>query len=183
MGVLTGLWSFALASLLASGAMSAAPQRPTIEPDVKAAFLYNFTRFVEWPAGAGVSSQPFRLCLIATDEVLKRSIERTVAGEQVNGRRLLVIEPELHELSQCQIVFVGRNGASRVPRILSAVRGLPVLTVSDTADFAKQGGMIGFLLVGNNVRFNVNVGSAERAGLRVSANLLRVASSIEGRLP
>lgn len=183
MGVLTVLRAFVVAaSMLADGAAAAGTQRPTLEPDVKAAFLYNFTRFVEWPSAAN-PSQPFRLCVVATDDVLRHAIERTVAGEQVGGRRLVVVEPALRELSACQIVFVGRNAGAGLQRILAAVRDQPVLTVSDAAGFVEQGGVIGFVLENNRVRFDVNVASAERARLKISANLLRVAKSIVERRP
>ena len=151
----------------------------TIEPDVKATFLYNFTRFIEWPGPATEASAPFRICVVA-DPTMEQAIKRTVEGEVVQGRPLVMTQPHTpQEAAGCQILFVGRTEHQRAATLLSAVRDLPVLTVGDSSQFVEQGGTIQFVLVDNRVRFDVNLLSAQRANLKMSANLLRVARKVE----
>ena len=152
----------------------------TLEPDVKAAFLYNFTRYVEWPREPSTPAEPFRLCVVA-ENVMKSAIQRTVAGESVNGRPLVMTEPQTAQEAQtCQILFVGRSESQRASTLLAAVRDQPVLTVGDSSRFAEQDGIIGFLLQDNRVRFDVNLPGAQRSQLRISSQLLRVANKVLG---
>jgi hypothetical protein len=151
----------------------------TIEPDVKATFLYNFTRFIEWPGPTTPGPAPFRICVVA-DPPMEQAIKRTVEGEVVQGRPLVMSHPQTaQEAAACQILFVGRTEHQRAAGLLAAVRDLPVLTVGDSSQFIEQGGTIRFVLVDNRVRFDVNLASAQRANLKMSANLLRVARKVE----
>ena len=151
------------------------------EQDVKAAFLYNFTRFVEWPAGIPPGAEPFRLCVIADDRTAA-AVDRTMQGEAVNGRPVQTVAPATREAAQrCQILFVGRGEAERAAPLVAAVRDLPVLTVGDGNQLLQQGGAIEFVLDGGRVRFDVNLKTAKRSGLTISSRLLQVARNIEGR--
>lgn len=156
----------------------------TIETDVKATFLYNFTRFIEWPTdpatpAAPAGGSPFRVCAVA-DRPMEEAIRRAVEGEVVGSRPLVMTRPQRpEEAATCQILFVGRSQEERGAAFLAAVRDLPVLTVGDSADFVEHGGTIEFVLVNNRVRFDVNLPGAQRASLKVSANLLRVARHVE----
>ena len=151
----------------------------TLEPDVKATFLYNFTRFIEWPNSNAPSATPFRLCVVA-DASSEQAIKRTVDGEFVNGRPLVVTQPRTPEEAEtCQILFVGRSEHEQATALLAAVRDRPVLTVGDSPLFVESGGAIQFVLVDNRVRFDVNLASAHRANLKFSANLLRVARHVK----
>lgn len=159
---------------------AAASAQPTIENDVKATFLYNFIKFVEWPAAPSPSTAPFRLCVLADPE-FTRAVDRTIAGESVEGRHLERVEPQsVDELSTCAILYVGREHVDRSARLLAAARDLPVLTVGDGAQFVERGGAIGFVLENNRVRFDVSARAVQRSGLKVSSKLLRVARSVEG---
>lgn len=150
------------------------------EHDVKAAFLYNFTRFVEWPAGTPRGSEPFRLCVVA-GAPMTAAIERTMLGESVQGRPLRTLVPASPaEVPACQILFVGHTEKERAAPLLAAVRDLPVLTVSDTPGFASRGGAIEFLLEKGRVRFDVSTEAAKRAGLSISSRLLQVARYVDG---
>lgn len=178
MGILTAGW--VLARVAASVVLSLAPVHDVqvTEPDVKAAFLFNFTRFVEWPAGIPPSSDPFRLCVVA-DRAMTGVIARTMEGETVNGRPSQTLVPSSpQEARGCQILFVGRTEAARAAPILAAVRDRPVLTVSDASRFADRGGMIEFVREDGRVRFDVNVDAAKKSGLNISARLLRVARNV-----
>jgi hypothetical protein len=159
---------------------AAASAQPTIENDVKATFLYNFTKFVEWPAPPPAASTPFRLCVLA-DPAFTRAVDRTIAGESVDGRPLERVEPHsVDELAACAILYVGRDHVDRSARLLAAARDLPVLTVGDGPEFVQGGGAIGFVLENNRVRFDVSARALQRSGLKVSSKLLRIARSVEG---
>jgi hypothetical protein len=160
-----------LAVPAAAGAQPAAP-----EYDVKAAFLYNFTKFVEWPAST-LPDDTLRLCVLGEDPFGKTL--QTVAGEEVAGRKLIVLSTEkLSDPTGCQVLFISRSERERMPQILSSLRGVPVLTVGDTRGFLEQGGIINFTFEGSKVRFEINQESAERAGIKISSKLLRLATRV-----
>ena len=187
MGLLIELRGLALAvaTLVAFPPATVLRAQQTIEPEVKATFLYNFTRFIEWPgivpspAPGAAAGPPFRVCAVA-DPKMEQAIRGAVEGESIHGRPLIMMRPQRSdEAALCQILFVGRSEERRAAGLLAAVRDLPVLTVGDSSDFVEQGGTIEFVLVNNRVRFDVNLASAQRAHLKVSANLLRVARTVE----
>jgi hypothetical protein len=171
------LLAAAAAALLLSAPLAA--QAPdTLENDVKAAFLFNFTKFIDWPPAAFQGpSDPLRLCIVA-DAVFIRSVDRIIEGETVRGRPLRRVVPETSELARCHVLYVGRGESDRAGRLLSSVAGAPVLTVGESPKFTAQGGAIEFVLVNDRVRFDVNRQAAERAGLTVSSKLLRVARHV-----
>ena len=154
--------------------------QPVTEQDVKAAFLYKFTNFIEWPAAAWQGSGPFRFCVAASKE-MTAIIERTMTGETVNGRTVETrVVTEVDEARQCHLLFIGRTETVRAPALLAAVRTLPVLTVGEADDFVTSGGAIGFVMVDNRVRFDINVENAKRGGLNMSSRLIQVARKLEG---
>ncbi|HEX9941487.1 MAG TPA: YfiR family protein [Thermoanaerobaculia bacterium] len=170
------------APLLLAAALLAAPgavrAQVAAEYDVKAAFLYNFTKFVEWPPSAFIDDgSSLKLCVLGEDPFGKSL--QTVAGEEVAGRKLTVLaKGTLPDPAICQILFISRSERERLSEILSGVRGRPVLTVSDTKGFLDQGGIINFTLEGTKVRFEINQESAERSGLKISSKLLRLATRV-----
>ncbi len=174
----TPLRAALLVATLVALAPGVARAQETLEPDVKATFLYNFTRFIEWPGLAPVSA-PFRVCVVA-DATMEQAIKRTLEGEVVNGRPLEMAQPQTPQDAEgCQILYVGRSEQQRAAPLLAAVRDRPVLTVGDSPTFTQHGGAIQFVLVQNRVRFDINLPSAQRANLKLSANLLRVARNVE----
>jgi hypothetical protein len=148
------------------------------EYDVKAAFLYNFTKFVEWPERAFHDDRSsVRLCVLGDDPFGR--ILRDIAAGEVAGRRLTVLgAPSLSDPAACQILFISRSEVKRLPAILRAVRNAPVLTVGDTTGFLEHGGIINFIPEGSRIRFEISQESAERAGLRISSKLLRLATRV-----
>jgi hypothetical protein len=154
------------------------------EHDVKAAYLYNFTRFVEWPADVPPLNQPFRLCVVA-DATTTEAVKRTMTGESVGGRATETLVPDSSkEIRKCQILFIGRSATHRAEPLLHAAKGLPILVVGETPGFAKNGaGTIEFIREDNRVRFEVNVEAAKRCGLSISSRLLQVAKQIYGARP
>lgn len=146
------------------------------EYQVKAAFLYNFAKFVEWPAEApSEASAEMVLCLLG-DDPFGSDLEQTIEGKMVNGRKLVIRRfKALRGLETCHILFISPSEGNQLLEILAALKGLSLLTVGEMERFTKLGGIINFTIEGNKVRFDINIDAAERAGLKISSRLLRVA--------
>jgi len=150
-------------------------QTPSVEAQVKAAFLFNFAQFIQWPRQAFAGPEmPFTMCI--TGDSFDGVLEKTVEGETLNGRRIAVRRLGASDIPKdCHLVYVGRLEARRSAEVITAASGMPVLTVGDSEDFINDGGMIRFMEVGHRVRFEINPDAADRASLRVSSRLLRLA--------
>jgi hypothetical protein len=162
----------------ASPVNRAGAERPS--PDlVEAAYLYNFGKFVRWPATA--AQGPLVLCVAGQDSV-NQILGRLVAGEQIEGRPLQVkLLERIDEAGSCSILYVGSAERPGVDAYLGATAGKPVLTVGEAPDFLARGGIIQFILTGNHVRFSVNLDAAHRNSLQLSSELLKVAVSVTGQ--
>jgi hypothetical protein len=170
-----GLPALLLALLLAVPGMASA--QTAEEYEVKAAFLYNFAKFVDWPPESFPDPNSLKICVLG-DDPFGGSLQ-TVAGEQVGGHKLQVVRMDsTSRLAGCQILFISRSEREHIPQILAAIKGSPVLTVGDTQKFADDGVIINFILEGSKVRFEINTGSADRAGIRISSKLLQLAKRI-----
>ena len=174
------LRSALLAVCLLALPLPAAAQAP--EYDLKAAFLFNFVKFVEWPPDAFPGDRaPLTLCVYGKDP-FGSALDSVVQGERVGERSLLVRRPDsLDGLGGCHVLFVSRSETERLGEVLTRTGGRPVLTVSDTDGFLQAGGVINFVLEGSKVRFLINQKAAERNGLRISSKLLRLAMIPLGR--
>lgn len=161
------------AVMLLCGTAVQADDKPT-EYDVKAAFLFNFARFVEWPGAA--SPDTLRICIIGKDP-FGGAFERILGqgSQPVEVRQLSTDQIP----ASCHILFVSPSATDRLDAILHRSQGLAMLTVSDTDDFARSGGMIGFVTRKNKIRFQINPAAASRAGLHLSAKLLRLAEIVK----
>lgn len=149
------------------------------EYQVKAAFLFNFAKFVEWPpSGFSDASAPFRICVLGRDPFAQEL--RDITNEKtVNGRKLEVDQVvDLQHARSCHILFIASSGKTPMKQILEGLRGSSVLTVGDSKGFTGQGGMINFVLENDRVQFEVNRKAAEQAGLRISSKLLSVAKLV-----
>jgi hypothetical protein len=146
------------------------------EYQVKAAFLYNFAKFVEWPPGTFASpADPIGIC-IAGENPFGSTLENMVQGKKVGGRAFVVRRlPDTEQAKSCQILFIGAGDWKRVRGLLDALKGAAVLTVGETDDFTSLGGVIAFQLQGPRVRIQISLESAERAKLRISSKLLSLA--------
>jgi len=155
-----------------------AQQRKATAYEVKAAYLYNFGKFVEWPAAANAASQdPFLICVLGKDP-FGASLDATIAGEVIDGRSVLakrISKPQ--EALNCRVLFISSSEDEQLKEILATLEKASVLTVSDMPQFTRRGGMIQFVEDANRVRFEVNLTVAERAGLTLSSQLLKVAIS------
>lgn len=169
--------------LLLAAVVSVCPPafaQETIEPDVKAAFIYNFTRFVEWPASA-LQAPRINICIVG-DPAVGAALDGIIAGEEAYGRPLARLDPAtVNDAGRCHILYLGRGAPDGGSRMLAAVRQLPVLTVGDASSFHARGGVIQFALVDGKVRFDISLPAADRSGLVVSSRLIRVARHIVER--
>lgn len=167
----------ALLGFLAPWAPAAHAQEAYREYDVKAAFLYNFVKFVEWPAAAFRDDRsPIEICVFGTDP-FGQSLGDVVKGETVGGRGLTVRRPaSLGSFEGCHVLFVCASERERISEVLAAAGRRPVLTVADSEGFLRAGGMINFILDEGRVRFRINEAPAERVRLTISSKLLRLAT-------
>jgi hypothetical protein len=164
-----------LALLLAAQGSSLPQGLPQNEYEVKAAFLYNFTRFIEWPADQTSQRDEFVIGIIGEDPFQESIAEltegKTVAGKPIVIRRFASIE----SLTHCHILFVSGSEEKRLGPLLDAVHGTGVLTVSDIRGFTGRGGMISLFLDRRRVRFAVNTEALAASQLKVSSKLLALA--------
>ena len=149
----------------------------SLEFQVKAAFLLNFTKFVEWPQEAfPEANSPITICLLG-DDPFGRVLDQLLAGEVVNERALTVRRiSDVPRARTCQILFINRREQD-VPQLLRTLGG-GVLTVSESDEFISDGGMINFVIDDRRVRFDINQTAAEAASLQLSSQLLKVARSV-----
>jgi hypothetical protein len=171
------------AALLLAGTLSAmgtAQDGAISEYQVKAAYLYNFAKFVEWPAKSFTSaSAPYRICILGKDP-FREALQSLTRGKQVKGRGFEILGDvtDPAQAARCHILFVSTSGNKQFQRMLPALQGRSILIVGESEGFARQGGMINFVLEGDRVLFEVNQRAAEQAGLKISAKLLSVAKEV-----
>ena len=170
-----------LALFVGPGLPAQAEEAAPSEYQLKAAFLYNFGKFVEWPPEAFASSNSAFTIGIIGDNPFGDFLARAVEKKNLNGHPLQVKQfKSLSELKGCHILFVSLSERKRLAEILRAVRGAAVLTVSEIENFLAPGGMIQFYMEGNKVRFAIKDAAAKESGLRISFKLLSLAKPPEG---
>jgi len=150
--------------------------RSASEYEVKAGFLLNFLRFVEWPAAsAGLIQEPFHMCIFG-DDPFRGNLDRLVQGEAVGGRQIAVRRLSRWQ-GPCDLLFV--SSSVRDPfRVLNQA-GPGILTVGETPGFLKEGGMVNFVLEEKRVRFDVSLPNATQGAVKISSRLLSVARTVE----
>jgi YfiR/HmsC-like len=161
-----------------AGGIAAFGNPPTESPreyQVKAAFLYNFAKFIEWPSnGATDANSPFILGIVG-DDPFGADLEQTVNGKVVNGHKLMIKRFKRGEpLESCNILFISSSEQGRLNQILDSLKGSSVLTVGEAEYFTRSGGIINFILKDDRVRFEINLGAADRAHLKISSKLLKL---------
>jgi YfiR/HmsC-like len=170
-------------ALLGVVPQSCRAQAKPSEFQVKAVYLFNFSRFVAWPAQPSGSSSVFPICVLGKDP-FGAILDATLAGETVAGKTVVARRLTLaQEAAGCRVVFISTSEESRLKDVLAALDKSSVLTVSDIERFAQRGGMIQFVLQGDRVRFEVNPASAAEAGLTLSSDLLKVAVAVRKNAP
>jgi hypothetical protein len=174
-------FAFALLGVLAVPTRPAtlfAPPASMSEYRIKAVFLYNFVQFVEWPAEAfSDASSPIVIGILG-DDPFGSLLDETVAGETIRNRKLVVRRSRnLDDLKRAQLLFISRSEHERLPQLLAELEGKPILLVGESDEFTRRGGIIRLYLAGNKVRFEINAGSAQQRGLRLSAQLLKLGTA------
>jgi len=158
---------------------SHAQSRMAPEYEIKAAFLYNFAKFIEWPDGtfADDTNATITLCVICQDsfcDILLSLRDKTVKNKKLVVKRC----KQVQNLEECHILFIGSSESKKWRQILKAVENRNVLTIGEMEGFSEFGGMINFILVKNKVRFEINVDAAKRAGFKLSSKLLKLANIV-----
>jgi len=169
----------AACAFLAIPVLHAQNPRPT-DYQVKATYLYNFGRFIEWPGKvAAAQGGSFTVCVLGQDP-FGPSLDATLAGETIGGKTVVAKRiSSAEESGDCQILFLSLTDDSRLNKIIADLDKKAVLTVSDMSQFVKRGGMIQFVLEGKKVRFEVNLTATQHAGLTLSSELLKVATAVK----
>jgi hypothetical protein len=149
---------------------------------IKAGFIYNFAKFVEWPSATfSQPDSPIVIGVVGTDP-FGNVLDHIVEDKKIGPRGFVVKRykggKDLKDLKDCKILFVSASEKAHIDEILQSVKGLPILTVGETAGFAERGGVIRFTLEDNRVRFEVNVDAAHQAELNISSRLLTLARII-----
>jgi hypothetical protein len=146
------------------------------EPALKAAFIYNFAKFTEWPADAMANGAPLVLCVLG-DAAIGGALERAVKERTLAGRRIGVSQtsPDGQSLAGCHIAYVAGMTASQAAKVVAGLRDAPVLTISEVEGFTKMGGIAQFFFENGQLRFDVQLASAKRARLHISSKLLVLA--------
>ena len=154
-------------------------KQPT-EYEVKAAFLFNFAKFVDWPLSALTSTDSVLIIgVLAPDDVVE-VFEQVIGQKIVKNRRIVIRQYYWYrDIDFCHILFVGNNEYRRLHRIFNYIENKPILTVGDQIDgFAQSGGIINFVLKDNLVNFEINPDNAKRLDIQISSKLLRLATIV-----
>jgi uncharacterized protein DUF4154 len=170
-----------ISALLALVWLFASFARAESEYDVKAAYLFKFTKFVEWPATAFANAQaPFVIGVVGRDS-FQGGLDRLIAGNTTGDRRLEVRHLSASDtagLRSCQMIFVSVSEERRLGSVLSAIQGRPVLVVGESEGFASAGGTLGFALRESRVGIEINSAAARQARLKISSQLLNLAKVV-----
>lgn len=171
--------AFAAVSMIAGfSPVPAAEISTPSEYEVKAAFLYNFVKFIEWPAGSFADDQsPLTFCVLGDDPFGKgfdpiRS--KTIHNRPVSIRHI----DDPAAAGACHLLFISASEQDRVDDLLGSLDNRGILTISDMKKFALSGGMIAFVTVENKIRFEINIRSANRSGITIGSQLLKLARTV-----
>lgn len=181
-------WSARCAAVLLCVVTALASDRPVFsqesgsaEYQIKAAFLFHFAQFVEWPSEVFKdANSPLTYCTIG-DDPFRGGLEDILRGKTVADRAIRVEHLKQAEgMQRCQVLFIGTAENKRAAGIVANVKGSAILIVEESPNFAADGGMIGFSVEGNKIRFEINLTAVNAAKLKMSARLLSLAKSVTG---
>lgn len=182
LGPRADLAAVALISIALTPGVIATAHAQVQEYALKAAFLYKFGLYVEWPSSAFPSpASPVNLC-VAGQDPFGESLDKAVAGERINGRNVVIRRLKtVGRDSGCHILYIGASDAQRGAQIIEAVRGSSVLTVSDARGSGSGAGIIDFVISDNRVRFDIDDEAAAQNGLVISSKLMSLALNVKRR--
>lgn len=166
--------------MLSSDALRSRPAVAEVgEYEVKAALLYHFAKFAEWPAEAFPTDQAPIVIAVLGESPFGATLTTAIEGKLANRRRVTVLHyPTLEDLNACHILFVSASEGARLPKTLDGIGSRGILTVSDIEAFARSGGMIGLTTEEGRVHFEINLEVVTNAHLRLSAKLLSLAKIV-----
>jgi hypothetical protein len=168
----------AFAFLLTVTCGAAAVAQDVTEPSLKAAFIYNFAKFTTWPADVLSSTESVLACVIG-DEQISNALARAVKGRLLLGRPLTVSHlTPADPLGSCRLLYVTNVTTPQATQIMTAIRSLPVLTISDTAEFIALGAIARIFVEDGKMRFDLDYGIAKRSRLQLSSKLLSLANRV-----
>jgi hypothetical protein len=174
-------WSLCLGLWCELGVTSRAEGTLT-EYQVKALFLLNFIKYVDWPSDALASSNAPITIGLCGESKLREALSSAVSGKGSASRMIVIRQIEsTDDFSSCQILFISDSASSRMRGILDKAGALPILTVGEDNAFAQNGGIINFVLKNGNVRLEVDLAAARKAGLTIHSRLLAVADVVKGK--
>jgi hypothetical protein len=152
------------------------------EYQVKALFLLNFIKYVDWPPEAFANGNTPVTIGLCGESKLGEALKNVTAGKSVGGRAIAIREvPVANNLTGCHILFISDSESARMAQIMDKVNALPILSVGEDAAFAQNGGMINFVIKNGNVRLEIDLLAAKKAGLTISSRLLAVADVVKGK--
>ncbi len=151
------------------------------EYHIKAAFLLNFVKFIEWPSDVSSDTSSLLTVYILGNDPFDEALN-TIENKIVKEMKLIIRRiSRIEDVEDCQILFVSTSEKKNLSEILSKIKDRPILTVAETKNFCQSGGVVNFIIVKGKVRFEINVDAAERSGLKISSKLLKLAKIIKER--
>lgn len=173
------IFAFALFLISLSSASFSQNSKAT-ESQVKAAYVYNFGKFITWPPDQTAKPDTFGICIFGKDP-FGPVLDQTVNGELIDGRKVVVVRTsKLQDIQVCRILFVSSSELNHLPVIVNEAQRMHVLAVSDIPNFVERGGTIGLVNQGDRIRFEVNRTRAADSHLELSSELLKVAVKVIG---
>lgn len=179
----TRLVKAAIALVALLGVICAFSQEISLtEYQVKALCLVNFAKYIQWPSAAFADAKSPVAIGVAGESKFGSELENAVRGKMIGGRAVVIQQIRSKEdLSKCQVVFISASERNRLGALLDKVKTKPVLTVGDTAQFARRGVVMNFVKRDGKVRFEVDLGAARLAGLHISSKVLNLADAVYGK--
>ena len=170
--IITWIWLFF------SNSVISASTKP-YEYEVKAAFIYNFAKFIDWPDSSFESAtSPFYVGVLGKNR-FNGYLEKILSGKKLKGRKIQIrYFKNFKEVKYSHILFISSSEKKRLRHVFKALEKKGILTIGDTEGFISTGGAIGFVMKDNKVRFEINLNSARKARLTISSKLLRLAKKV-----
>ncbi len=169
----------AAVAVLVSVASTGQPGPAVSEAALKAAFVYKFTRFIEWP-DEGRGCPEVATVAVLGDDAPVAELREAVAGRRSQGREVQIVRVhDVADIKACSLVWVATREASQPERLLRKLRGVPVVVVSDAPGFARRGGTIGLVMEDGRIAFEINVGAASAARIQISSRLLTLGRVVQ----
>lgn len=152
---------------------------PFKEYDIKAAFVYNFIKFVEWPENLVNTSGKILIAILGRDP-FEGKLDKLIAGKSVKNRKLTVDRySDIRQIQFCHVLFISNSEKRDLRSIFAAIGNKNFLTIGESSNFLKRGGIIKFLEYDNKIRFEINLQKAHASQLKISSRLLRLADNLK----